>query len=112
MSQLAIKQQEQFKPKQGAAKSIAACKALFNGSATRAKIRKLYNNLPDRTRGLILIAGGMCPKDYQRDFDDFTDLELHQIRKGMSYLKDIVVGFDSRLGDVRRLKHYQFSSTH
>ncbi|CAM2801903.1 DUF3135 domain-containing protein [Vibrio neptunius] len=115
MSQLATTQQEEFQTTQttpDAAVSIASCRALFNGAATRCKIRSFYNSLPDKTRGLILIAGGMPPRDYQRDFDDFTDLELHKVRKGMGYLKDAIVGFDNKLGDVRRLKHFQFSSTH
>ncbi|HCH5317018.1 TPA: hypothetical protein NKY78_002499 [Vibrio parahaemolyticus] len=111
MSQLAI-QQEQRQQAPNANESIAACKALFNGSATRGKLRKVFNELPDKSRGLILIAGGMSPKDYQREFESFDDLELQKIRSGMQYLKEMIVGFDNTLGDVRRLKHYQFSHTH
>ncbi|EGR1562250.1 hypothetical protein [Vibrio parahaemolyticus] len=111
MSQLAI-QQEQLQQAPNANESIAACKALFNGSATRGKLRKMFNELPDKSRGLVLIAGGMSPKDYQREFESFNDLELQKIRLGMQYLKEMIVGFDNTLGDVRRLKHYQFSHTH
>ncbi|MCY9853144.1 hypothetical protein [Vibrio mediterranei] len=111
MNQLAHKQELQPEVP-SADESIESCRALFSGSARRAKLRKYYNSLPDKTRGLILIAGGMSPKDYQRKFEDFTDLELHKVRKGMCYLKDAIAGFDFYLGDVRRLKHYQFSSTH
>ncbi|HCG7657760.1 TPA: hypothetical protein NJ452_001340 [Vibrio parahaemolyticus] len=111
MSQLAI-QQEQQKQIPNANESISACKALFNGSATRGKLRKMFNELPDKSRGLILIAGGMSPKDYQREFESFDDLELQKIRSGMQYLKEMIVRFDNTLGDVRRLKHYQFSNTH
>lgn len=111
MSQLAI-QQEQRQQAPNANESIAACKALFNGSATRGKLRKMFNELPDKSRGLVLIAGGMSPKDYQRKFESFDDLELQKIRSGMQYLKEMIVGFDNTLGDVRRLKHYQFSHTH
>ncbi len=111
MSQLAI-QQEQLQQAPNANESIAACKALFNGSATRGKLRKMFNELPDKSRGLILIAGGMSPKDYQREFESFDDLELQKIRSGMQYLKEMIVGFDNTLGDVRRLKHYQLSNTH
>ncbi|TNZ99454.1 hypothetical protein [Vibrio parahaemolyticus] len=111
MSQLAI-QQEQQKQIPNANESIAACKALFNGSATRGKLRQMFNELPDKSRGLVLIAGGMSPKDYQREFESFNDLELQKIRSGMQYLKEMIVSFDNTLGDVRRLKHYQFSNTH
>ncbi|TOM90374.1 hypothetical protein [Vibrio parahaemolyticus] len=111
MSQLAI-QQEQLQQAPNANESIAACKALFNGSATRGKLRQMFNELPDKSRGLILIAGGMSPKDYHREFESFDDLELQKIRSGMQYLKEMIVGFDNTLGDVRRLKHYQFSNTH
>ncbi|EGR3300054.1 hypothetical protein CGH87_05295 [Vibrio parahaemolyticus] len=111
MSQLAI-QQEQLQQVPNASESIAACKALFNGSATRGKLRKMFNELPDKSRGLVLIAGGMSPKDYQREFESFDDFELQKIRSGMQYLKEMIVGFDNILGDVRRLKHYQFSNTH
>lgn len=111
MSQLAIKQ-EQRQQVPNANESIAACKALFNGSATRGKLRKMFNELPDKSRGLVLIAGGMSPKDYQREFESFNDLELQKIRSGMQYLKEMIVSFDNTLGDVRRLKHYQFSNTH
>ncbi len=111
MSQLAI-QQEHLQQVPNANESIAACKSLFNGSATRGKLRKMFNELPDKSRGLVLIAGGMSPKDYQREFESFNDLELQKIRSGMQYLKEMIVGFDNTLGDVRRLKHYQFSHTH
>ncbi|MFA0085371.1 hypothetical protein [Vibrio sp. 10N.261.51.F12] len=115
MSQLAreqIKQQQIAQPTApNALESIAACKSLFNGEATRRKLKKVFNNMPDKTRGLVLIAGGLPAKDYQRRFESFNDLELQKIRTGMQCLKEIVVGFDKKLGDVRRLKHYQFSST-
>lgn len=109
MSQLAI-QQKQSVP--SAQDSIAACKSLFNGASTRNQLKKVFNKLPDKSRGLILIAGGLPAKDYQRQFESFNDLELQKIRTGMMYLKELIVDFDNKLGDVRRLKHYQFSSTH
>ncbi|MCG7499348.1 hypothetical protein MHO82_21005 [Vibrio sp. Of7-15] len=110
MSQLARKQEQA--PVPNALESIAACKSLFTGEATRCKLEKMFNELPDKSRGLVLIAGGLPARDYQRSFDSFDDLELHKIRRGMMYLKEMIVGFDNTLGDVRRLKHYQFSSTH
>ncbi|EHK9608911.1 hypothetical protein ACPV54_06005 [Vibrio mediterranei] len=111
MSQLA--RQQVIQPKTpSAAESIAACKSLFNGEATRRKLQKMFNSLPDKSRGLVLIAGGLPAKDYQRKFESFDDLELQKIRNGMQYLKQTVVGFDRHLGDVRRLKHSHFSSTH
>jgi hypothetical protein len=111
MSQLA--RQQAIQPQApSAADSIAACKSLFNGEATRRKLKKMFNSLPDKSRGLVLIAGGLPAKDYKREFESFDDLELQKIRKGMQYLKEAVVGFDKHLGDVRRLKHYHFSSTH
>ena len=111
MSQLAIKQEQQLQTP-NAAESIAACKALFTGEATRCKLRKMFDALPDKSRGLVLIAGGLPAKDYQRAFESFNDLELQKIRTGMNYVKQLVVDLDNELGDVRRLKHYQFSSTH
>lgn len=111
MSQLA-RQQAAQPQLPSAADSIAACKSLFDGEATRSKLKKMFNSLPDKGRGLVLIAGGLPPKDYQREFESFDDLELQKVRIGMQYLKETVVGFDKQLGDVRRLKHYHFSSTH
>lgn len=111
MSQLA-RQQETQPQAPSAQESIAACKSLFSGEATRRKLKSMFNNLPDKSRGLVLIAGGLPARDYQRKFESFDDLELQKIRTGMQYLKEIVVGFDKQFGDVRQLKHYQFSSTH
>lgn len=88
-----------------AADSIAACKSLFDKSAKRRKLRDMYNAMSDRSRGLILIAGGMSPKDYSREFDSFDDLELQKVRSGMLLLKEMVMTFDRKVGDVRRLKH-------
>ncbi|MDC0611921.1 hypothetical protein OAP63_14410 [Vibrio sp.] len=112
MSQLARQKQSENTVAPSADDSIAACKSLFNGASTRKQLKTVFNELPDKSRGLVLIAGGLPPRDYQRKFESFDDLELQKIRVGMQYLKDMVVGFDNRLGDVRRLKHYQFSSTH
>ncbi|MDN4696321.1 hypothetical protein QYZ44_21610 [Vibrio parahaemolyticus] len=111
MSQLAIQRNPQPQIP-NANESIAACKALFNGETTRCKLKKMFDELPDKSRGLVLIAGGMPAKDYQREFESFDDLELQKIRSGMHYLKEMIVNFDNTLGDVRRLKHYQFSNTH
>ncbi|ELA7456832.1 hypothetical protein WB881_000336 [Vibrio parahaemolyticus] len=104
MSQLA-KQQELAKEVPSALESIAACKALFAKDVKRKKMRNMYDELNERSRGLILIAGGMSPKDYEREFDSFDDLELQKIRSGMQLLKEMVMRFDRNLGDVRRLKH-------
>lgn len=104
MSQLANQQHvEQSAP--SALESIAACKSLFAKGAKRQKLRKMYDGMSDRNRGLVLIAGGMSPKDYNREFDSFDDLELQKVRSGMQQLKELVLKFDSHLGDVRRLKH-------
>lgn len=111
MSQLAI-QQENQRDIPSATESIVACKALFNGETTRRKLKKMFNALPDKSRGLVLIAGGLPARDYTRKFESFDDLELQKIRAGMQYLKEMIVVFDNKLGDVRRLKHYQFSGTH
>ncbi|EEX94377.1 phage protein [Vibrio orientalis CIP 102891 = ATCC 33934] len=110
MNQLAEK--TELNPVPSAQESIANAKALFNGQAIRCKLEKMFNELPDKSRGLVLIAGGLPAKDYQREFSSFDDLELQKIRIGMSYVKQMVVDLDNELGDVRRLKHYQFSSTH
>ncbi|MGL4225429.1 MAG: hypothetical protein ACRCSE_09950 [Vibrio sp.] len=106
MSQLASRA---VKP---AHESIAECKSLFSGAATRCQLKKMFNALPDKSRGLVLIAGGLPARDYSRSFESFDDIELQKIRTGMQYLKDLTVTFDNQLGDVRRLKHYQFSNTH
>lgn len=108
MSQLARKPTH---PPPQAAQSIAACRALFDGEATLRKLRAVFDALPDRSRGLVLIAGGLPARDYQRDFESFDELELQQVREGLRYLKQMVVRLDNALGDVRRLKHYQFSRT-
>ncbi|EJQ6596298.1 hypothetical protein V9R58_001247 [Vibrio parahaemolyticus] len=109
MSQLANKQELQPPVHQvstpSALESIAACKSLFDKGAKRQKIRKMYDEMSDRSRGLILIAGGMSPKDYNRSFDSFDDLELQKVRSGMQLLKEMVLKFDRKVGDVRRLKH-------
>lgn len=114
MSQLAKKQEvqpSQFKAEApSAAESIAACKSLFDKSAKRRKLRDVYNEMSDRSRGLILIAGGMPPKDYVREFDSFDDLELQQVRSGMKELKEMVLKIDRKVGDVRRLKHSDISN--
>lgn len=85
--------------------SIAACKALFEKGVKRQKLRKMYDEMSDRSRGLILIAAGMPPKDYEREFESFDDLELQKIRFGMQLLKELVLKLDRKVGDVRRLKH-------
>ncbi|MFA0438625.1 hypothetical protein AB4560_01630 [Vibrio sp. 10N.222.51.C12] len=108
MSQLA-RQQEMQPQVPSAADSIAACKSLFDKSAKRRKLRDMYNEMSDRSRGLILIAGGMPPKDYSREFDSFDDLELQKVRSGMQLLKEMVMKFDRKVGDVRRLKHSDIS---
>jgi hypothetical protein len=109
MSQLANKQELQSPVHQvntpSALDSIAACKSLFEKGVKRQKLRKMYDEMSDRSRGLILIAGGMSPKDYYRDFDSFNDLELQKVRSGMQLLKEMVLKFDRKVGDVRRLKH-------
>jgi|GEM_PF-1372092 len=95
-----------------ASESLAKCKSLFTGEHTRCQIKAMYNKLAPKQRGLICIAGGLKPSEYNRDFESFDDLELQKIRTGMQFLKSMAVEFDSKLGDVRRLKHYQFSNTH
>ncbi|HBC3454423.1 TPA: hypothetical protein KDY47_003276 [Vibrio parahaemolyticus] len=100
------------KSKPSAQESIAACKALFNGSATRNKLKELWNGMPPRFRGMVLIAGDLKASEHVREFESFDDLELHKIRIGMQQIKEIALLFDRNVGDVRRLKHYQFSSTH
>ncbi|PFG55724.1 hypothetical protein ATG66_2040 [Vibrio sp. ES.051] len=114
MSQLAknIEPRPIAKPMPSAQESITACKALFNGSATRGKLKELWNGMPPRFRGMVLVAGGLKASEHVREFDCFDDLELHKIRIGMQQIKEISTLFDRTIGDVRRLKHYQFSNTH
>ncbi len=95
-----------------AQESIAACKSLFNGRQTRATLKGMWSKIPPRFRGMILIAGDLKASEHVREFDSFTDLELSKIRRGMQLIKEMSVEFDSKLGDVRRLKHYHFSNTH
>ncbi|EJN3798993.1 hypothetical protein NPZ36_000500 [Vibrio alginolyticus] len=99
-------------PTPSAQESIAACKALFNGSVTRGKLEGLWNGMPPRFRGMVLIAGDLKASEHVREFNSFDDLELHKIRNGMQQIKEIATLFDRKVGDVRRLKHYQFSNTH
>ncbi|RSD31964.1 hypothetical protein [Vibrio pectenicida] len=105
MNQLAHKQEQQQEEAPSALDSIDACKALFDKGAKRQRVCKMYDEMSDRNRGLILIAGGMSPKDYKREFDSFDDLELQKVRSGMQLMKEMVLKFDRRVGDVRRLKH-------
>ena len=109
MNNLATVQSETLPTAQ---ESIAACKSLFNGQHTRATLKGMWNKMPPRFRGMILIAGDLKAAEHVREFDSFTDLELTKIRRGMQLIKEMSVEFDSKLGDVRRLKHYQFSNTH
>ncbi|PJC85326.1 hypothetical protein CSW98_15985 [Vibrio sp. HA2012] len=92
--------------------SIAACKSLFNGKATRNKLKEMWHRMPPRFRGMVLIAGDIKPSEYARELDEFDDIELQKIRNGMQLIKEIALVFDRNLGDVRHLKHYQFSNTH
>ncbi len=108
MSQLA-KQQVTEIQSPDAQESIAACKSLFDKGAKRRKLRAMYDEMNARSRGLILIAGGMPAKDYSREFDSFDDLELQKVRSGMQLLKDMVMKIDRKVGDVRRLKHSDIS---
>ncbi len=110
MSNLARVESRAIKP--SAHESIAACKALFTGQHTRNTLKEMWHTMPPRFRGMVLIAGDLKASEHVREFDSFTDLELTKIRKGMQTIKEMSVLFDSKLGDVRRLKHYQFSSTH
>lgn len=108
MSQLA-KQQVIEIQSPNAQESIAACKSLFDKGAKRRKLRAMYDEMDPRSRGLILIAGGMPAKDYSREFDSFDDLELQKVRSGMQLLKNMVMKIDRKVGDVRRLKHSDIS---
>ncbi|BDU38725.1 hypothetical protein [Vibrio nigripulchritudo] len=111
MSQLAIqKESEQTPPP--AQQSIEACKSLFNGSATRKQLEAMWRGFSPRFRGMILIAGDMKASEHVREFNSFDDLEMRKIHVGMQQLKEIVIQLDRNVGDVRRLKHHHFSSTH
>ncbi|MEK1962785.1 hypothetical protein WOB62_12850 [Vibrio parahaemolyticus] len=114
MSQLAksIESTPIANPMPSAQESIAACKALFNGSATRGRLEKLWNGMPPRFRGMVLVAGNLKASEHVREFDSFDDLELQKIRNGMQQIKEIATVFDRNIGDVRRLKHSQFSITY
>ncbi len=112
MNNLATVQTEVSTPVPSAQESIAACKAHFNGQSTRRTLKEMWGKMPPRFRGMILIAGDLKASEHVREFDSFTDLELTKIRRGMQTIKEMSVLFDSKLGDVRRLRHYQFSSTH
>ncbi len=92
MIQLA-RQQETQPQVPNAADSIAACKSLFNGEAARRKLKKMFNSLSDKSRGLVLIAGGLPARDYQRQFESFDDLELQKILQGDAVLKRSRRGF-------------------
>jgi hypothetical protein len=103
-----MRQQASSQQTPPACDSIAACNALFSGETTRAKLRNIFDALPDKSRGLVLIAGGLSVKDYRRKFDSFDNMERQKIRAGMQYLKQMTVSFDNALGDVRRLKRAPF----
>lgn len=95
-----------------ALESIAACKALFDSSNTHKKMRQLWGALPPRFRGMICIAGDMKASEFSREFDSFTNDELNKIRQGMQQLKELVIMFDRKIGDVRHIKQYQLTRSH
>lgn len=95
-----------------AMESIAACKALFDESNTRKKMRKLWGALPPRFRGMVCIAADMKASEFSREFDSFSDGELERICHGMQQLKEMVLMFDRKVGDVRHIKQYQITQSH
>ena len=92
-----------------ATQSIEACKALFSKGHKRDLIKMAFNSLTVRGRGMICIAGGLPASDCHRNFEEFNELELQKIHRGLQELKGITKRFDSKVGDVNKLKpsHFQ-----
>lgn len=92
-----------------AQESINTCKALFSTGHKRNQIKIAFNSLTVRARGMICIAGGLPVADCHRSFEDFNDIELQKIRRGMIELKGITKRFDIKVGDVNKLRpsHFQ-----
>lgn len=105
MSQLA----QVSNPVPSAQESINTCKALFSTGHKRNQIKIAFNSLTVRARGMICIAGGLPVADCHRSFEDFNDIELQKIRRGMIELKGITKRFDTKVGDVNKLRpsHFQ-----
>lgn len=93
-----------------AQESIEACKALFSKDHKREQIKAVFNSLTVRARGMICIAGGLPVADCHRSFEDFNDIELQKIRRGLLELKGITKRFDTKVGDVSKLKPSHFEA--
>ncbi|MGF1764829.1 hypothetical protein [Aliivibrio kagoshimensis] len=93
-----------------APESIAACKELFTQRHKRNQLKIAFNSLPVRSRGMICIAGGLSSQDSYRSFEEFDDLELQKIRRGLQELKGIIKRFDIKVGDVNKLKPSHFKA--
>lgn len=93
-----------------AQESIAAAKALFTKGYKRKQLKIVYNSFDKQDRGLICIAGGLSPHDCFRNFEDFNDLELQKVRRGMQVLQGITKRVNSKVGDVNKLRPSHFTA--
>lgn len=107
MSQLARQKEIQTPTAQ---ESIAAAKSLFTNGGKRKQLKIVFNSFDKQGRGLICIAGGLSPKDCFRSFEDFDDLELQKVRRGMQVLQGITKRVYSKVGDVNKLKPSHFTA--
>ena len=92
-----------------ASESISAAKALFTFEHKRKQVKRIFNSLNIRQRVMICIAGGLSPQDGYRHFDEFDELELQKLRKGLQELKGITTRFEI-MGDIKRLTPSHFGA--
>ncbi|MDD9154977.1 hypothetical protein PVK64_02060 [Aliivibrio sp. S4TY2] len=92
-----------------AMESIAAAKALFTKDHKRKQLKIVFNSFDKQGRGLICIAGGLSSHDCFRNFEDFNDIELQKIRRGMQVLQGITKRIYTKVGDVNKLKPSHFT---
>ncbi|WP_330959042.1 hypothetical protein [Photobacterium sp. 53610] len=95
-------------PVKSGAEHLAEAKALFKQSHARSRVKMAYESLTKKQRGLVLIAGGLSPHDFNRNFDDFSDQERQKIRAGLLELNTIDRQFENTVGNVQNLKPQHF----
>ncbi|EOB4245203.1 hypothetical protein ACIL2N_000967 [Vibrio metschnikovii] len=90
-------------PKASAEESIAKAHALFDRSYKRQKIRRTYNGLTVKQRGMCCIAGGLSPECAQHSFDELNDIQRQKVRKGLELMNTVTKRFEGRVGNVSQL---------
>lgn len=74
---------------------LAVCRATLNGH--HSKTRKVWNSLSPSRRGVLLHAAGMRSLFCNYAWDDFSQRELRQLKRGIQRLRvmlDMFAGFN------------------